>query len=79
MRKPSPISIRIAVGLAGFGVAYDSGLFGPTDGRDHSAVFSIPVGVTGTGSTFQPIYAVNNITGDEIVAPSRISRPQHQT
>jgi hypothetical protein len=47
MNKQLNLSIYGMIGLAGFGVGYDTGFFGPTDGHDHSAV----VTVAGTGST----------------------------
>jgi len=77
--KPSAFLIYGGVGLTAFGVAYDGGLLGPTDGHDHSAVFSASVSATGTntGAT----YAVMNfVTGDEIVAMlPRQTPPKHQT
>jgi hypothetical protein len=81
MHKPSAVLIYGGIGITSFGVAYDSGYLGSTDGQDHSAVFSIPSGVTGTSSDSRTSYTVvNNITGDEVVAPlpSRKS-PQQQT
>jgi hypothetical protein len=74
MQKPSAFLIYGGVGITLVGVAYDGGLFGPTDGQDHSAVFSVPVGATGTVAqvTFT---VVNNVTGDEIVAPLPNTRP----
>jgi hypothetical protein len=65
MRKPSPASIYGLVGLTALGVAYDSGLFGPSDGLDHSALISISVAPS-TGSLSIPMYIANNITGDPV-------------
>jgi hypothetical protein len=69
--KPSTFLISGGIGLTLFGVAYDSGLFGPTDGSDHSAVFAVP-GATGTVSPNSfgvTCSVVNNITGDVVGAP----------
>lgn len=66
MHKYSRGSIGGAVGLAFFGVVYDSGFVGPTDGHDHSAVFSIAATNTGASST---IFIVKTITGEDVVIP----------
>jgi hypothetical protein len=47
MQKASHASIYGLIGLTGFGVAYDCGLFGIPDGHDHSALISI-ASATGT-------------------------------
>jgi hypothetical protein len=76
VHKPSAVLIHGGIGLAGFGVACDGGVFGPMDGHDHSAMF-----VVAASSSVGPTFAVvNNITGDEVVAllPSR-KPPQQQT
>ena len=81
MHKPSAVLIYSGIGLTSFGVAYDSGFFGTTDGHDHSAVFAAP-GATGTVSSVSGVIytAVNNITGDAVVAPLPSGkRPRHQT
>ena len=68
---PPAILIYGGISLAGFGVAYDSGLFGVPDGYDHSAV----VLIAGSTGTVAPAggqivsYTPNTITGDDIAMP----------
>jgi hypothetical protein len=60
------------IGLAGFGVGYDSGFFGPTDGHDHSAV--VTAASTGSvGLSNGIILMSETIMGGEIAVtpPSR--------
>ena len=65
MHKPSAVLIYGGIGLASFGVACDSGLFGPTDGFDHSAVVTFS-GPTGTSSSGIGVVTVQNtIAGDD--------------
>src|SRR5271169_1309945 len=69
MHKPSRVAIYGVIGLAGFGVGYDCGLFGPPDGHDHSAIISI---TTSSGTITGPITAVliaQNVTGEGITVP----------
>ena len=69
MHKPSRTAVYGVIGLAGFGVAYDCGLFGPTDGHDHSAIISI---APSTGTVTGPVTAVliaQNVTGEDIAMP----------
>jgi hypothetical protein len=67
MRKPPyPASIYGLVGLTAFGVAYDAGLFGATDGFDHSALISISVAPS-TGTINVPMAIMNNVTGDSVM------------
>jgi hypothetical protein len=64
MQKASHASIYGLIGLTGFGVAYDCGLFGIPDGHDHSALISI---ASATGTLGMPMYAVlNNVTGEAV-------------
>jgi hypothetical protein len=78
MNKPSRISTYGLIGLAGFGVFYDCGLFGPTDGFDHSIMISMP----STATIGMPTYAVlNNITGEDVMLVQQpqilsLSKPQ---
>jgi hypothetical protein len=53
-----------------FGVAYDSGLLGPTDGHDHSAVVAV---AAWTGTTAVNFYVPNTITGDDIAVTPPIA------
>jgi hypothetical protein len=77
MHKPSAVLICGGIGLASVGVAYDGGLFGTTDGHDHSVVFS--VAATSTSSFAAGTFTVvSNITGDEVVAPLPSRRPSQQ-
>jgi hypothetical protein len=74
MRKPSPIAVWSAVGIASFGTVYDCGLFGVPDGNDHSAL--IVVAANGTVTTANGILmTANHITGDQIT----MSLPDHRT
>jgi hypothetical protein len=78
VRNLSKPLIYGGVGLTIFGVAYDSGLLGPTDGHDHSVVFSSATSTVSisAGSLVMP----NTVTGDEVVAPLPNRKPsQHQT
>jgi hypothetical protein len=65
-KPPCPVSIYGLVGLTAFGVAYDAGLFGASDGFDHSALISIAVAAS-TGTLNVPMAIMNNMTGDSIV------------
>jgi hypothetical protein len=65
MHKVSRGSVFGLAVLTGFGVAYDSGLFGTPDGYDHSAVISI---APSTSTVSMSMYAVmNNTTGEDIL------------
>jgi hypothetical protein len=59
------------VGLSGFGVAYDSGVFGTPDGHDHSAVISVSAN---TGSTVAVADRVilDSVLGEQIATPPRV-------
>jgi hypothetical protein len=66
MHKPSRAAIYGVIGLAGFGVGYDCGLFGPPDGHDHSVLISI---APSTGTVTGPVTAIfisQNVTGDAV-------------
>jgi hypothetical protein len=77
VHKPSAFLIYGGVGLTSVGVAYDSGFFGPTDGHDHSVVFS--VGASSTSSLAAGTFTVvSNITGDEVVMPLPSRKPPQQ-
>jgi hypothetical protein len=81
MHRPSAVLIYGGIGLTSFGVAYDSGLLGATDGQDHSALFAVS-GATGTISSASGVTCavVNNITGDTVVAPLPLRKsPRQQT
>jgi hypothetical protein len=78
MQKASHASIYGLIGLTGFGVAYDCGLFGTPDGHDHSALISI-ASASSTGTLGTPMYAVlNNVTGEAVtVARSETIKAQN--
>lgn len=81
MHKPPAVLVYSGIGLASFGLAYDSGLLGATDGHDHSAVFAVAT-TSSTGTTAfisAGTYAVmNNIVGNSVVAPLPIWKPSQQ-
>lgn len=65
MQKPSRYSIFGAVAIAGFGVTYNSGLFGPTDGNDHSVI--VTAASTGSlGLSNGALTVAETILGSEI-------------
>jgi hypothetical protein len=67
MHRPSHVVTYGVVGLAGFGIAYDCGLFGPPDGHDHSAVVAIAPSPGSLGlSNGSMAYVSNGVTGEEI-------------
>jgi hypothetical protein len=68
MHKASKGSVFGAVGLAAFGVAYDGGLFGATDGHDHSALVSFAVSTGATVATIQ--FVTVNTTGEDVAVIS---------
>jgi hypothetical protein len=69
MHTPSRVSIYGVIGLAGFGVGYDSGLFGTPDGYDHSAVVSIAPS-SGTVTVSGGVgYVTQAVTGEDIAVP----------
>jgi hypothetical protein len=71
-KRSSAVLIYGGIGLTGFGVAYDSGFFGPADGHDHSAVFAVAPGATVTSTSISDgatYVVVNSITGAAVVAP----------
>ena len=70
MRKPSPVAVWSAIGLAGFGVMYDCGLFGPPDGHDHSVLIAVS---SGTLSSFSGVIIASN-TGELIP----LTMPDHR-
>jgi hypothetical protein len=74
MSKTLPI-YGLAV-LTVFGVAYDAGFFGATDGHDHSAIVAMPGATGSVGLSNGVILVTDNITGDEIkiAAPDRNPR-----
>jgi hypothetical protein len=75
-RVSSRASIYGLIGLTAFGVAYDSGLFGPTDGHDHSAVVSMPLTAgTSTGLSLGSVYVPNAVTGEDVVVPAVTHKP----
>jgi hypothetical protein len=79
MRKPTAMLIYGGIGLTSFGVAYDSGFLGTPDGRDHSAVFAPPAATSSVSQIIGAGYSVvNNITGDEVMAPLPSHRPAQQ-
>jgi hypothetical protein len=69
MHKPSRVSIYGVLGLAGFGVGYDCGLFGTPDGYDHSAVISIPASTTTVTMSNGLVYVTQAVTGEDITVP----------
>jgi hypothetical protein len=69
MHAPLRWSVYGLVGLAGFGVAYDSGSFGPPDGFDHSAVVTVTVATSSVTLSGGVLSLTNNITGDGIAVP----------
>ena len=69
MDKPSRGAVYGVLGLAGFGVLYDCGLFGPPDGHDHSAAISIAPS-TGSLTISSGVFFVSqNNTGEDIAVP----------
>jgi hypothetical protein len=72
MRKPGPVTVWSAIGLAGFGALYDTGLFGKPDGRDHSALFVMS---TNTVSSVTGVIVTANNTGEMITLPMSDLRP----
>jgi hypothetical protein len=65
MHKVSRASVYGLVGLTAFGVAYDSGLFGPPDGHDHSALIAIFI-TPSTGTAISNYSVVDNVTGNSV-------------
>jgi hypothetical protein len=76
MHKASRASICGLIGLTGFGVAHDCGLFGVPDGHDHSATVSIASSSGTLTMSSGVVYATNNVTGDDIAIPGPLG--QHQ-
>jgi hypothetical protein len=70
MQTPSRVSLYSVIGLVGFGVAYDSGLFGTPDGHDHSAMISISSSTTSSVVVSGGVvYGLNAVTGDDFAVP----------
>lgn len=65
MKTPSQPAIYGVVGLAAFGVAYDSGLFGHPDGYDHSAVVTVAATGVSASSIIGAVYISNPIEGSD--------------
>jgi len=70
MHAPSKFSIYGALSVASLGVAYDSGLFGPADGFDHSAPFMVGARSTGSVSISNGIVTMSDTgTGQDFAVP----------
>jgi hypothetical protein len=69
MHKPSRLATYGVIGLAGFGVGYDCGLFGPRDGHDHSAIISIAPSTGTVTGPYPAIFISQNVTGEDIAVP----------